>query len=244
MNWNILIIILLLILIILVICFNTKSNYIPKIKIQYTNLNFRKLKTILNNSFTSCKKSFHEFSDALTVPKSLNEICQSIDHFFDEMYEKLPKAPQPYIFRLSLIGSDGSMFRDSSYPIKLYNTKTQKPTTIPLKNSPGGIKDVKLFRIGVYSNYINYIDSSTHNGAIVWNSPFIQPINERSEIIQCYVSKNYGYDSRLDLRGKKNYFVTKLVRLHASKNNNADRCVLRLSLIEPMKKNHVLHIVD
>lgn len=235
-------IILLIILIALVCYFNIKSNCVPNIRIKNLNFTFRDLQKVLNYSLYENGKligSYKNFSETLTLPESLDKICKSIDTFFNQVYERLPKAPKPYIYRLSLIGSDGSMLRDSKYPIQLYDETKNRATYIKLINSPDNSQETPLFRIGVFTNYFPYIDIKTHNGAIIWNSTFLQPINQRYELIESYISKSHGFDARLDINGKQNYFVTKLLQL-----NKIDKCVIRLSLTLPMDYETVLQIAD
>lgn len=235
-------IILLIILIALVCYFNIKSSMVPNIRIKNLNFTFRDLQKVLNNSLYENGKlisSYKNFSDTLTRPESLDKICQAIDTFFNQVYERLPNAPKPYIYRLSLIGSDGSMFRDSKYPIQLYDETNNRATYIKLINSPDNAQETPLFRIGVFTNYFPYINIKTNNGAIIWNSTFLQPINQRYELMQSYISKSHGFDARLDIHGRQNYFVTKLLKL-----NKIDKCVLRLSLTMPGNYTNVLHISD
>lgn len=243
-NIIILIIILLFLVIsvILLLIKNTRNNSYNSYSYKLPNVDFTfyEIKKALDQCLNhiESKDAFQTYLESLTKILSIPEQCKNIDTLFDTLYKNLPDAPEGNHKRLTLINSDGFILRDSIYSIKLYDSKTKKPTKIPLRNSPDGKTETSLFRFGFKECYYSYIDTSKPLGSMLWNSSYIQPTNQRFEQIFAIRNDGYGAIVRYDVYGKLNYFVSKFIPLVNKKIKTGTFTILRLSWIPNVQNSN------
>lgn len=213
--------------------YHNKSWYSYSYKLANVDFTLNDIKKSLDQCLNhiESKDAFNTYVESLSKILSLPEQCKNIDIFFDTLYKNLPDAPEGNHKRLTFINSDGFILRDSIYSLKLYDSKTKKPTKIPLRNSPDGKTETSLFRFGFKECYYSYIDTSKPIGSLLWNSTFIQPTNQRFEQIFAIKNNGYGAIVRNDVYGKLNYFVSKFLPLMNKKIKTGSFTIIRLSWI-------------
>jgi hypothetical protein len=217
-----------------------KSCYTFSYALSNVDFTFNDIKKSLNKCTSHIESidAFNNFIESLSKIVSVPERCKNIDTYFDTLYKNLPDTPEGFIKRLTFISSDGIILRDSIYPLKLYDSRTKKPTKVPLRNSPDGKTETNLYRFGNKECYFPYIDTSKPNGSLLWNSTFIQATNQRFEQILAIQNKGYAGVVRPDVYGKLNYFVSKFQPLMNKKIQTGSFTVLRLSWI-PNSQNGI-----
>jgi hypothetical protein len=170
------------------------------------NYSLRQIQYNLEQALCKSNNVYQLYIKSLFDENKIEEIILT-DLFFDTVFNNLLPAPQGYYLRLSFISSDGTMLRDSFISYSLIDKETKSLTMVPLLPNPGKQTETPLVKIGVNTSLFGYIDTSTPIGSTIWNSVYLQPVNQRTEVVQAISTRDVGYSTRVDIYGKFNTFV-------------------------------------